>query len=187
MLKPVNEIANRVADGRRFASRGNVLGNMSVITSYVFRRNVVPAVPGETREETIWEGGVMLSDHEEHATEYTGQGYAMVLFDKYSGGSIHSDGDDINSGEAILYAQIEPFNFDDYGSHRDMLVNRPDWKPKKGDVFALVVADDLIKWVECAGVSGQSIHAQHGETYILNPRDSLMHLEPFTDIESFHK
>ena len=187
MLKPVNPVANRVAEGRRVASRSIVLTSQSAVSSYVFRRGVVPAVAGESREDTVWEGGMVLSDHEEHATEYTEQGYAMVLFDKFSGGSMHSDGDDINSGESILYAQIEPFNLDDYGSHRKMLVNTPDWKPQKGDVFALVIEEDLIKWVECVGVTGQSLHAQHGETYVLNIRDSLMHLDPFKNPEDFIK
>lgn len=183
MLKPINPVANRIADGRRFASRSIVLSNLSAIACFVFRRQVVEAVPGESREETIWEGGMSLSDHEEHATEYVEQGYAMMLFDKFSGGSIHSDGDDINPGEAILYAQIEPFYYADYQNRGNMMRNVPDWKPKKGDVFAMLVADDLIKWVECVGVTGQSLHAQHGERYVLNVRDSLMHLEPFKNQE----
>jgi hypothetical protein len=87
MLKPVNPVANRVAEGRRVASRSIVLTSQSAVSSYVFRRSVVPAVAGESREETVWEGGMVLSDHEEHATEYAEQGYAMVLFDKFSGGS----------------------------------------------------------------------------------------------------
>ena len=68
-----------------------------------------------------------------------------------------------------------------------MLVNAPNWKPQKGDVFALVIEEDLIKWVECVGVTGQSLHAQHGETYVLNIRGSLMHLDPFKNPEDFIK
>ena len=67
MLKPVNPVANRVAEGRRVASRSIVLTSQSAVSSYVFRRSVVPAVAGESREETVWEGGMVLSDHEEHA------------------------------------------------------------------------------------------------------------------------
>lgn len=187
MLKPINSVANRVAEGRRFASRSVVITNLSSIECLVFRRSVVPAVEGESREDTIWEGGMMLSEQEEHATEYQEQGYAMLLLDKFSGGSIHSSGDDINSGEAMFYAQIEPFHYADYESKANMLRNTPDWKPEKGDILAMVVNADLIKWVEVVGVTGQSLHAQHGERYVLNIRDNLMHLEPFIHHEDLLK
>lgn len=187
MLKPINPIANRVAEGRRFASRSIVLTNLSRIECVVFRREVIPAEENQAREDTIWEGGLVLSDADEHATEYKKQGYAMLLMDKFSGGSIHSDGDDINSGEAIFYAQIEPFHYEDYESNSQMLRNTPEWKPKKGDIFAMVIAEGLIKWIEVMGVSGQSLHAQHGERYVLNIRDSLMHLEPFINQEQLLK
>lgn len=179
MLKPINSVANRVAEGRRFASRSIVITNLSAIECLAFRREILPAEDNKSREETIWEGGILLSEHEEHATEYKEQGYAMLLLDKFSGGSIHSDGDDINSGETMFYAQIEPFHYADYESKAQMLRNTPDWKPKKGDIFAMMVSEGLIKWVEVIAVKGQSLHAQHGESYVLNIRDSLMHLEPF--------
>ena len=187
MLKPINRISNQVAEGRRFASRSIVITNLSSIECRVFRREVIPAEDGETRDETIWEGGLVLSDEDAHATEYQVQGYAMMLLDKFSGGSIHSDGDDINSAEAMFYAQIEPFHYEDYESKAQMLRNTPDWKPKKGDIFALVISADLIKWAEVVGVSGQSLHAHHGERYVLNIRDSLMHLEPFITQEDVLK
>lgn len=183
MLKPINPISNRVADGRRHASRSIVITNLSALSSFVYRRKVIEAVEGESRETTLHNGGISLSDFEEHAIEYVDQGFAIVLMDHFTGGSIHSDGEDINSGEAVFYAQIEPIYFDDYGKRIDMLKNVPDWKPKKGDVFALVVAEDLIKWVEVVGVSGQSMHAHHGERYILNIRDRLAHLDPFIQHE----
>jgi hypothetical protein len=181
MLKPINNVANRIADGRRYASRSVVMTKFSSIECFVFRREIIPAEVGESREETIWEGGQILSESDEHATEYVEQGHAMILFDHFSGGSLHSDADDINSGEAILYAQIEPFHLDNYPNKGEMVKHVPDWVPKKGDVFGLVIRADLIKWLECIGVTGQSIHADHGERYILNVRDSLMHLEPFKD------
>lgn len=183
MLKPINSVANRVAEGRRFASRSVVITNLASIECLVFRREVLPAVEGESREETIWEGGMLLSEHEEHATEYKEQGYAMMLLDKFTGGSIHSDGEGINSGEAMFYAQIEPFDYADYESKAQMLRNTPDWKPKKGDILAMVISEDVLKWVEVVGIPGQSLHAQHGERYALNIRDSLMHLEPFISQE----
>src|SRR5699024_3168352 len=138
---------NRVAEGRRFASRSIVITNLSAIECLAFRREILPAEDNKSREETIWEGGILLSEHEEHATEYKEQGYAMLLLDKFSGGSIHSDGDDINSGETMFYAQIEPFHYADYESKAQMLRNTPAWKPKKGDIFAMIVSEGLIKWV----------------------------------------
>lgn len=187
MLKPINSVANRVAEGRRFASRSIVLSSFSGIQCRVFRREVIPAEDDKERDETIWEGGVVLSDSDAHATEYKEQGYAIMLLDKFSGGSIHSDGEDINSGEAVFYAQIEPFHYDDYESRALMLRNTPEWKPKKGDIFAMIIEQDLIKWAEVIGVSGQSLHAHHGERYVLNVRDRLMHLEPFINQENLLK
>ncbi|WP_151812433.1 hypothetical protein [Acinetobacter bereziniae] len=179
MLKPINNVASRIADGRRFASRSIVMTKFSSIECFVFRRTVIPAESGETREETIWEGGQILSDSDEHATEYIEQGYAMLLFDHFTGGSLHSDANDINIGEAMLYAQIEPFYLDNYPNKSEMVKHVPEWVPKKGDVFGLVIREDLIKWLECIGVTGQSIHSDYGDRYILSVRDSLMHLEPF--------
>lgn len=187
MLKPISNIAERVAAGRKFASRSIVITSLSAVSCFAFRREIVQAVEGESRDETIWEGGMLISEQEEHATEYKDLGYAMVLFNKLMGGSLHSDDNDINIGEAILYAQIEPFHYENYGSSHEMLRNVPDWRPKKGDIFAMVISEDIIKWVECVGVTGQSIHAQHGETYVLNVRDSLMHLEPFKSQEDVLK
>lgn len=180
MLKPINNVANRVAEGRRFASRSVVITNLSSIECLVFRREVLPAV--ESREETIWEGGMLLSEHEEHATEYKEQGYAMMLLDKFTGGSIHSDGEGINSGEAMFYAQIEPFDYADYESKAQML-RYARLETQKGDILAMVISEDVLKWVEVVGIPGQSLHAQHGERYALNIRDSLMHLEPFISQE----
>lgn len=180
MLKPINDITKRVADGRRFASRSIVITSLTAISCYVFRRHTIPAKEGESRAETVWQGGIVLSEHEEHATEYKEQGYAMLQFDRFSAGSLHTNGDnDINIGESVLNAQIEPFFIENYNSKADMLRNVPEWRPEKGDIFALVVEGDLIKWVECIGVSGQTLHAHHGETYALTFRDSLMHLDPF--------
>lgn len=187
MLKPINNIANRVADGRRFASRSIVLTSLTAIACYVFRREVIAAEDGESRAETVWEGGMVLSEQDEHATEYKEQGYAMLMFDRFIAGSMHSDYGDINLGEALQYAQIEPFYIDNYQSKTDMLKNIPDWRPKKGDIFALVINEDLIKWMECVGISGQSLHGNHGERYALNVRDSLMHLDPFRTHEDLLK
>lgn len=187
MLKPISSVANRVAEGKRFASRSIVMTSFSAIESIVFRREVIPAEDGLERDETIWEGGMVLSDSDAHATEYKKQGYAIILLDKFSGGSIHSDGEDINSGEALFYAQIAPFHYEDYPSKSNMIRNTPDWKPQKGDIFAMIVSDDLIKWIEVIGVTGQSLHAHHGERYVLNVRDSLMHLEPFKNQENLLK
>ncbi|MCO8088180.1 hypothetical protein [Acinetobacter indicus] len=184
MLKPINPISNRVADGRRFAARSIVITSLSALSCFVFRRRILPVVEGESRDESIYPGGHVLSNFDEHAVEYDEQGHAMLLFDKLPGGSMHSDGDSINIGEAMFYAQIEPFHFSDYGQRQNMLKNIPDWKPKKGDILAMVVSEDLIKWVEIVGVTGQTLHAHHGDKYVLNVRDRLEHLEPFITQES---
>ncbi|OTG87893.1 hypothetical protein [Acinetobacter sp. ANC 3813] len=184
MLKPINSAAERIAAGRRHASRSIVITSLSAVSCFAFRREIIPAEDGKTRAETVWKGGMVLSEQDEHATEYVELGYAMMLFNKLLGGSIRSGGDDMNIGEAMLYAQIEPFHFEHYGSAANMLRNIPEWKPEKGDIFAMVISEDIVKWVECVGITGQSMHASHGETYVLNVRDSLMHLEPFKSHEN---
>lgn len=183
MLKPVRKEATRVADGRRFAARSIVITNLSSIECYVYRRNIVPINANEARQETIYAGAVVLSSQEEHATEYEDLGYAKLLFDHFSGGSLHNDMDDINSGDPIFYAQIEPFDLAYIESQRDMIRNVPDWQPKKGDIFALLISEDTIKWLECVGSQGQSIHSDYGNKYVLNLRDPLDHLEPFISQE----
>lgn len=183
MLKPINPISNRVAEGRKHASRAVVVSSLSSVSAFVFRREISPVKDGEGRYDTIYEGGLVLSDIDDHAVEYKEQGHAIVLFDHITGGSIHSDGDDTNIGEEVFYAQIEPIHFSDYGKRAQMLKNVPDWKPIKGDIFALVVSQDIIKWVEVLGISGQSLHSHYGERYVLNVRDRLMHLDPFKNHE----
>ncbi len=182
MLKPIRKESNRVVDGRRFAARSVVLSNLSAIECYAYRREVEPVNNIESRNETIYVGAMVLSSQEEHATKYVDLGYAKILFNRFTGGSIHNDADDINSGEAIFNAQIEPFDIEFYESPRQMIRNVPDWTPKKGDIFALIIDSDTIKWIECVGVQGHNIHSDYGSTYILNVRDSLGHLEPFHNL-----
>ena len=187
MLKPIRKESSRVVDGRRFAARSVVLSNLSAIECYAYRREVEPVNDVESRNETIYVGAMVLSSQEEHATKYVDLGYAKILFDRFTGGSIHNDADDINSGEAIFNAQIEPFDIEFYESPRQMIRHVPDWTPKKGDIFALIIDSDTIKWIECVGVQGHNIHSDYGSTYILNVRDSLEHLEPFIDQDELLK
>lgn len=179
MLKPIRKESNQVADGRKFAARSIVMTSLAAIECYVFRRKVVPVNNTETRNQTIYAGAVVLSSQEEHATEYEELGYAKMLFDHFSGGSLHNDMDDINSGDSVFTAQIEPFDIAFIESQRAMIRHLPEWLPQKGDVFALIIDEDTIKWLECIGSSGQTIHADYGNKYMLNLRDSLEHLEPF--------
>jgi hypothetical protein len=186
MLKPITPIAANVSFGRKRLTRQVVLTSLAGIACYAYRREVIPYEADRTRDESIFPDGIVLSSEDHHATRYTEAGYATVMFDHFTGGSMQNDFDDINAGEAMMQAQIEPFKLEHYESQDfDQLIDdAPEWTPKKGDLFALVVADGLIKWMECIGVSGQSLHAQHGTRYMLNVRDRLTHLEPFISIEN---
>lgn len=179
MLKPINSAAQRIADGRRYAARSIVMTNFSSVACYFYRRQIVSVENNIERDESIFPDGYVLSGSEHHATEYEYQGVAMALMDRFVGGSMHYAGDDVNSGENVMYAQIEPFHEENYGKASDMMRNKPDWSPKKGDVMAMVIDEDLIKWAEVVGVTGQNLQSNHGEKYVLNIRDKLMHLDPF--------
>lgn len=183
MLEPIRTESNRVTDGRRVAARSVVITSLSAINCYVFSRKVIPVVDNEQRQETIYPGAEVLGSQEEHATEYQDKGYAKLLFDRFSGGSMYSDMSDITIGESTFYGQVEPFNIDDKDSLRNMIRNVPDWQPAKGDIFALVVGGEIIKWLECIGSAGQSFNSDHGAKFAFNVRDELAHLEPFISIE----
>lgn len=187
MLKPIKKESNRVADGRRYAARSIVLTNLSAIECYAYRREVEPVTDTETRNESVYVGAMVLSSQEEHATKYVDLGYAKMLFDRFTAGSIHNDADDLNIGEAVFNAQIEPFDIEFYESPRMMIRNEPDWTPKKGDIFALIIDQDTVKWLECVGVQGHNLQSDYGATYVLNYRDNLDHLEPFIDEEDLLK
>ena len=182
MLKPIRSESSRIADGRRIGVRTTVLTSLSSISCYVFARKVIPVVDTEERKETIYPGAEVLSSQEEHATEYEDKGYAKLLFDHYSSGSMYSDMSDITIGDPTFYALVEPFDIADIDSTRQMIRNIPDWQPSKGDIFALVVNGSILKWLECLGGGGQSLHSDHGVKYAFNVRDELSHLEPFITI-----
>lgn len=179
MLKPIRQETNRVMDGRRMAARSVVITSLSAVDCHVFRRKVDPINDQQTRNETVYPGAEVLGSQEEHATHYEDQGYAKMLFDHFAAGSMWSDGSDVNIGEAIISAQVEPFNIDDYGVIRQMQRNIPDWTPEKGDIFALLISEDTIKWLECIGATGISLPSSHGVKYMFNVRDSLEYLDPF--------
>lgn len=179
MLRPIRQETNRVAAGRRLAARSIVITHLSALNSFVFRRQIDPIKDGETRAESVYPGAELLSTQEEHATSYKELGYAKVLLDSFIPGSVFNDYSDINVGEPTFNAQVEPFFIENAESSREMLRNIPDWRPRKGDIFALIIDESTIKWIECIGSIGQSLTEDHGEKYVFNTRDSLSHLEPF--------
>ena len=182
MLEPIRKESTRVADGRRIGIRTTVLTSLSSVSCYVFARKVIPVNDAETRQETIYPGAEVLSSQEEHATEYADKGYAKLLFDRYPSGNMYSDFSDITFGEATFFALVEPFAIADKDNTRAMVRNIPDWQPAKGDIFALVVNGSILKWLECIGSTGQSIHSDHGTKFVFNVRDELASLEPFISI-----
>lgn len=183
MLKPISDVATRVADGRKFAARSVVLSHTSSVACVAFRRLVKPVESDKSRDETMFPDGLVFGSDDHHAIEYDFQGYSMLLVDRFFGGSMTNMGDDALNGDAVFMAQIEPFHIENYGDMNSMLTIKPDWMPKKGDIFAMIISDQILKWVEVIGITGQTMHGNHGEKYALNIRDRLEHLEVFIDQE----
>lgn len=183
MLKPISNVATRIAEGRKRAARSMVLTHVSSVTCVAFRRGVKQVEADKSRDETMFPNGIVFSGDDQHAIDYDFQGYCMLLVDRFFGSTMTNMGDDVLSGDAMFMAQIEPFHIENYGDPNDMLNLNPDWQPKKGDIFAMIVGEKILKWVEVIGITGQTLHGNHGEKYALNIRDRLEHLEVFIQQE----
>lgn len=178
----INPIANRVADGRKRAARAAVLNSIASIPCMVFEKAIEPITDGIARKTESWGGLGVLSESDEHAVSYSEKGFAMVLLDRFMGGSISNSGINNEYGDDTALAQIEPFDADLQGLAR--LQQIPDWRIENGDILALLINENLFLWYEMVSPSGQTMMANFGEKYMLNKRDDLAYMEPFATFEN---
>lgn len=173
-------IENRlVASGQRLTNRIITLRSQSVIPAFVFRRVVKPVTNSDNeRKFDTWAGLGVVSNSEDHAIDYEPLGHAMVLMLDMLGGASHDTGMFILPEEMSSMALIEPYDIELEGDER--LKNAPDWEPKKGDLFCLLLNEHK-EYHECTGVMGLSMMANHGKRYALAQRFDLNYLDAFRE------
>lgn len=171
---------HQVAKGRRLAARKIVMTTLASIPCQVWRKQVKTAdVPEPEPEATglTWDS-VKLSDMEEPDYDYIEQGYAYILVDKFTGANVLENHSMVDGADTAILAQVEPYDFD-LDDELQQILNIPNWQPKEGDIFALLIADGLILWLELVGIMGQTFMSDFGKKYVFNKRDNPAHLEPF--------
>lgn len=170
-----------VTDGQRLANRIITLRSQAVIPAFVFRRTIKPVVDSDKeRKFDTWAGLGTVSGSEEHAIDYEPLGHAMVLMLETLGGSSHDTGMFILPEELSSIALIEPYDIALEGDER--LKMQPDWSPKKGDLFCLLLNEHK-EYHELTGVIGLSMLANHGKRYALAQRFDLNYLDAFKENE----
>lgn len=180
----VSPIAAQVANGRRLAARSIVMNSIAKIPCQVWRKRVIQNDPATPTGTGISWNTVALSDADEPEIEYDELGYANLLLDRFTGANVYESNSGIDGGDAVVMAQIEPFD-NTLDKPIDQLRQIPAWTPQKGDLFALLITADLVIWMELMEISGQSLVSDFGKKYLLNKRDELTHMEPFkTEFES---
>lgn len=180
MLAP-NPITKQVTKGRHIAARQIVLSNLSSLDGVVFAKVIDGIDEVQSNRDSFIYGDEVekLSNSDEHAFSYEYKGVAKLLFDRYSGGSIHKHSEYADADENTLYAQIEPYTLE--MSVRENILNAPVWQIKPNDVLALAFDGNVVGFLEVVGISGQSIADEYGLKYKLNKRDDLDYL--LDDIE----
>lgn len=178
-----NPITKRVTHGRHIAARQIVLSNLSSLDGVVFAKVIDGAENINHRDQFIYGDEVeKLSNADEHAFSYEYKGVAKLLFDRYSGGTLHKHSEYADADENTLYAQIEPYTLE--MEIRENILNTPDWQIKTNDVIALAFDGNVVGYLEIVGISGQSIADEYGIKYKLNKRDDLNYLLDDIEIES---
>lgn len=160
-------------DGRRLASRAIVLQSMQSIPCYCFRKEIikVPNSAFDERLDETWGGLGVASDADEHAFDYVSLGHAMMTVERFMGGYVH-DGDGlVVPDEIAIMGLVEPYDIDLKG--RERLQNVPEWTPKKGDVFCMLLDEDNYIYLECVGRTGSSLVSDFGAKYVFNQKFDL--------------
>ncbi len=170
-----------VANGRRIASRSIVLQSLQSIPAYAFKRVIVPITDSffDNRTDETWAGLGVASNADEHAFDYEPLGFAMMTIEQFIGGAILDNDLAITTDEVMIAGQIEPFNPNLKG--RERLMQMPDWKPKKGDLFCALLAKDDYLYFECVGRTGSSIMSDFGAKYVFNQKFNLDFLPIFDE------
>ena len=180
----VNPALHQVANGRRLAARQVVMNTLATIQCQVFRKIIIPNGAAQAEETDLSWNSIARSEQDEPDYEYEEVGFACMLLDRYMGGNILKNNSMVDSEEVTTMAQIEPYD-QTLATKREQIFSIPPWQPKEGDIFALLIDEDIILWLEIVGITGQSMMSDFGKKYMLNKRDSLPEKEPFkADLES---
>lgn len=170
-------ILQKVADGRRMAARSIVLSHLGSIPCQVWRKKIIAAsVSHADRHEEVFQGIAVLSDSDDHAFEFEQIGYAKLLLDGFTGTIISNNRSMVDNDSESYIGQIEPYEPDIEAYQR--VISLPNWQVKSGDLFALLLSEYVILWLEVVSPLGQTLIADFGTKYILNKRDELAYIEP---------
>lgn len=179
----ISPVVNQVASGRRLVARQLVMNGLGTIPCQVWRKRVVPNDPATLTATGLSWDSISLSEQDEPDYEYDELGYAYMLLDRFTGAAMHDNNSMVNGADTMIMAQIEPYD-DAVTDKRQQIIQLPEWLPKIGDLFALLIQPELILWLELVDITGQSMVADFGKKYILNKRDDLFEKEPFkSDLE----
>lgn len=179
----ISTVVNQVANGRRLAARQVVMNALGTIPCQVWRKRVVQNDPATPAAIGLSWNSVVLSEQDEPDYEYDELGYAYMLLDRFVGANMLDNNSMVDGADAAVMAQIEPYS-DVLTDKRQQVLQAPDWLPKIGDLFALLIQPELILWLELVDITGQGMVSDFGKKYILNKRDDLFEKEPFkTELE----
>lgn len=170
-----------VADGRRLASRAIVLQSLQSIPCYAFRKVILPIPDSEIaeRQHETWGGLGFASDFDEHAFEYQDLGHCMIVMEQFMGGAVHDGNQFVDMAEIAVSGQIEPYYPNLTKSER--IKQMPDWTPKKGDIFCLLIGENNYTYLECVGRTGSSMMGDFGVKYAFNQKLDLDFLPQFDE------
>lgn len=168
-----------VTDGQALSTRIITLRNQSAIPAFVFRRKVFTVSDTDyERSDVSWAGLGVISDSDEHSIEYEPLGHAMVVLLDALGGGMSDNGIFIAPEQFSSLVLIEPYDID--LESEDRIKMRPDWTPKKGDLFCFLLNNHK-EYHECVGVVGNSLLITHGHRYMLNQRFDMDYLDAFNE------
>lgn len=158
--------AAQVANGRRLAARQLVMGTMGAIPCYVVRKQVEPNDPATPTQNGLSWSALAVSDQDDPNYGYEPLGHAYLLMDRFNSGVMLKNDSMADNDGHITTAQIEPVNMD-LLDKRQQVMQIPDWTPQEGDVFALIISEDLIFWLQIIGITGQTFVGDAGRKYEL--------------------
>lgn len=177
----MSSIVNRVADGRRLATRRVVMNSPTSIPCVMFRKKTVyanPSTPDEPENGLSFEA-LSLSQQDEPEYEYEDLGTAFMLIDRFTGGIIHKNNSMVNPADITITAQLEPYN-DELSTQAEQIKSIPEWLVQDGDLVGAMIYGETIIWFEVVGIPGQTLASDFGKKYLLNRRDDLA-MSPFTE------
>ena len=148
----ISPVVNQVASGRRLVARQLVMNGLGTIPCQVWRKRVVPNDPATPTATGLSWNSIALSEQDEPDYEYDELGYAYMLLDRFTGAAMHDNNSMVNGADTMIMAQIEPYD-DSITDKRQQIIQLPEWLPKIGDLFALLIQPELILLHNCFYIS----------------------------------